>query len=209
MRVARNNLVNGSVVCSSPNNNLIAPYINGIAPSGYSIAASSTATTGGSLAANPWAYVISTKGVTGESPKNYQSTMNEVLLTSTGSTSVNTLNWNSIGVPDGNGFRIWRGSAGTGSENQYTDVSSSTSKLVDDGTLSWISGTMPTTQGAVSADRFHCGWNACQDSTLPVDPSGSTVTIDGAGSYATSGLLNTTTGLLVTSNGGKIGVQLS
>ena len=173
--------------------NLTAPFINGHAPAGYSITASSTSTTGGTLAANNWAYVISTKGVTGESGQANGIGGTEILLTSTGTTSANTLVW--ADMPLNSGYRIWRGNAGTGSENQYLDLAADTTTFVDDGSHAWTSGTLPSSSNACSSARFTMNSNAVQTSAGSQPPTGAVMQDDGKNQFVASGMLDTTTGL--------------
>ena len=208
----RNSIVSGGSGLYSYQSafNMTAPYTNAnTAPYNINtlVPASTTATTGGSLAANPWAYVITTLGVSGESSIDNSNATSEILLTSTGNTSVNTIYW--LTVPGNNGYRIYRGSAGTGSENQYVTVAAGVDSLADNGSLSWTPGTPPPSSTAVSASRFNFDSNVIQNPTQTTDPTGAAMGSDGHNQYAASGLLNTTTGLLVTSNGGKYGAQLA
>ncbi len=289
----RNSLVaTDGFISSQPTFNLTAPYINGNAPYGYTITASATSTTGGTLAANVWAYLISTLGVTGESNSDNAAGSSCIQLTSTGTTSSNTLYW--VDVPEESGFRIYRiqgaistfgtitggsgytdgtfngvpltggsgsgasatitvsggavtgvtiaspGNAGSGyaggdalsatasigsgtgfsvpvstisttpsGANEYYDVAQGTASFTDDGSYTWTAGSPSSTNTAVSAARFSMNSNVVQTPTQTAPPTGAVLTNDGLNQFASSGLLNTSTGLLVTSNGGKYGAQLS
>lgn len=207
----RNNIVSGGngFQNQSPNYNMTAPY-TGSNTAPYNIGTLtpviSTAATGGSLPAGTWYYVVTTLGITGESSINSSNQNSRMSITSTGSTSVNTVPW--LNVPGNNGYRVYRGTS-SGGENQYVTVAAGVDSLTDDGTLSWTAGTPPASSTAISANRFNFDSNCMQSPTQTSDPTGGTTASDGHNQYAASGLLNTTTGLLVASNGGKYGAPLS
>ena len=119
-------------------NNDITP---GLSPP--SIVSIATATTGGTLAANTYYYVVTALNANGETLASM-----EVKITTTGSTSANTISWN-LPVPGATSYRIYRGTA-TGAENVYYTKTPGTSvSFVDTGATS-ASGTPPTLNGAVS-----------------------------------------------------------
>lgn len=69
--------------------------------------AASTATTGGTLAAGTYFYVITATNAAGETTRS-----NEISITTTGAASTVTLNW--AAVPGATGYRVYRGTvAGT------------------------------------------------------------------------------------------------
>lgn len=73
-----------------------------------------TSTSGGTLAAGTYYYVVSTLNAAGESARS-----NEVSVVTSGSTSSNTITW--AAVPGATGYRIYRGTA-AGGENVYYSV---------------------------------------------------------------------------------------
>jgi hypothetical protein len=73
--------------------------------------AAATATTGGTLAAGTYFYVITALNALGETVAS-----NEVSITTTGTTSKNTLTW--AAVTGATGYRVYRGAA-AGAENVY------------------------------------------------------------------------------------------
>lgn len=209
----RNNMVSGGngLACLSPNNNVTAPYTNSnTQPPNISslIPPISTSSSGGHLADGTWFYVVTTLGVTGESTISNSNGNSRMSITSSGGgTSVNTVPW--LLVPNDNGYRVYRGTV-SGSENQYIQVAAGTDSLTDDGTLSWTSATPPASQTAVTSARFTFNSNVMQNPTQTAPPRDNTTQDDGLNQFsATLGaLLDTTTGLLLVSNGGRYGVQL-
>lgn len=97
-------------------------------------AAATTSTTGGTLAAATYYYVITTVSVTGESFRS-----NEMSVTTTGTTSSNTVNW--AAVTGATGYKIYRGTA-AGVENVFYSVGAVTTFL-DTGAAN-TAGTPPT-----------------------------------------------------------------
>jgi hypothetical protein len=98
-----------------------------------------TATTGGSLAANTYAYQVAATNASGTSAAVRS---NPVSITTTGSTSVNTLTWTA--VPGATGYVVYRqmGSSNIGWDSNT--VSSSTTSITDNGTnYTWATITAP------------------------------------------------------------------
>lgn len=73
--------------------------------------AASTATTGGTLAAGTYFYVITATNAAGETTRS-----NEISITTTGATSTVTLNWDA--VPGATGYRVYRGTV-AGTQTEY------------------------------------------------------------------------------------------
>src|SRR5690348_11651968 len=106
--------------------------------------AASTSTTGGALAAATYYYVVTALGYQGETTKS-----NEQSVTTTGTTSSNTIRW--AAVAGATGYRVYRGTA-SGSENVYYTVSSGTTlSLVDTGAAA-TSGSPPTVNTAIAVN---------------------------------------------------------
>lgn len=106
--------------------------------------AASTSTTGGALAAATYYYVVTALGYQGETTKS-----NEQSVTTTGTTSSNTITWGA--VAGATGYRVYRGTA-SGSENVYYTVSSGTTlSLVDTGAAA-TSGSPPTVNTAIAVN---------------------------------------------------------
>ena len=197
--ISRNNIIGGKGLASNESSyNLTAPVQNAI-----------TTTTGGTLAAGTYYYIVHTLGVTGESNATQgKGVSNEEAVTVSGSNSP-VLTWNS-GFNE-SGFRVWRTptNGASGSENVYFDVGD-VATWTDTGGAG-TSGTMPTTQTALSATRIAWNSNACQTSYTPVPPTGVGLTNDGANLVAASGLLDATTGKLTAaydSYRGTVGAEI-
>jgi hypothetical protein len=97
-----------------------------------------TATTGGSLAANTYYYVVTALNTAGQTLASA-----ETSIVTTGSTSANTITW-SPGVVGAATYRVWRGTA-SGAENVYYTTTNTT--YVDTGAAG-TSGTLPTSNTA-------------------------------------------------------------
>lgn len=213
----RNSIVSANgLVCNDPTVNMVGPYthanvVSGT-PSGLTIAAPSTSSTGGSLGAGPWYYGMTSIGVSGESTIFTTNGSNEVEITGlSGSTNQATLSF--LPVPYANSTNLYRGTA-SATYTEVANIPAGVTQVTDtgsgvtwsDGSTSWNSTSgSPSSNTAVSASRFQFNNNCVQ--TTAAKPSGNTVTQTG-NQYASSGLLNTTTGLLITSNGGLYGAQL-
>lgn len=89
--------------------------------------------------------------------------------------------------------------------NQFVSIASG-STFVDDGTATWTAGSPPTTNTAISASRFSFNTNVVQSTASP--PANVAPVSTSNNQYGTS-LLNTSTGLLLVSNGGLYGAQLA
>lgn len=96
-----------------------------------------TSTTGGTLAAATYYYVVTAVNSVGETIKS-----NEVTVTTTGTTSSNTVSWNP--VTNATGFKVYRGT-GTTLENVYYVVSSGSTLTYFDTNAASVAGTPPTT----------------------------------------------------------------
>lgn len=197
--ISRNNIIGTPGLASNETTyNLIAPIQNAI-----------TTTSGGTLAAGTYYYIVHTLGVTGESNANQgHGVSNEESVTVSGSNSP-VLTWNS-GFNE-SGFRVWRGTS-SGGESVYFDVGD-VNTWTDTGGAG-TAGTMPTTQTALSATRIAWNSNAAQTSnTIP--PTGAGLTNDGNNVSATSGMLDTSTGKMLSSwsgystDYGKIGAEFT
>jgi hypothetical protein len=97
-----------------------------------------TATTGGTLTANTYYYVITALNAAGQTLASY-----ETSITTTGTTSANTISWG-IGVAGATSYRVWRGTT-SGAENIYYTTTATT--YTDTGATG-TSGTLPTTNTA-------------------------------------------------------------
>ena len=106
--------------------------------------ATSTATTGGTLAAGTYFYKVTTLTAAGESTPS-----TEVSQATTGSTSTVTINWTA--VTNATGYKIYRGTA-TGAENKLitTIGSGSTVTFIDTGGAG-TTATLPSTNTALPA----------------------------------------------------------
>lgn len=103
----------------------------------------STSTSGGSLIAGTYYYVITATNAIGETIKS-----NEVSITTTGTTSSNSINWTS--VTNATGYKVYRGTA-AGAESVYYVISSgSTVTYVDTNATSTI-GTPPSSNSTGGA----------------------------------------------------------
>lgn len=94
-----------------------------------------TSTTGGTLAAGTYFYVVTAIFPQGESTKS-----NELSVVTTGTTSSNTINWTA--VTGATGYRIYRGTT-TGGQNVYYSVGAVTTYL--DTNAASTGGSPPTT----------------------------------------------------------------
>lgn len=198
--ISRNNIIGNEGLASNETSyNLIAPVQNAI-----------TTTSGGSLPANTYYYIVHSLGVTGESNAiASHGASNEESVATSGSNSP-VLGWNS--VPNVSGFRVWRGTT-SGGENVYFDVGNVTTWTDIGG--AGTSGTMPTTQTALSATRIAWNSNAAQTSNSAVPPTGAALTNDGKNVVATSGMLDSSTGKMLSSwsgyatDYGKVGAEFT
>jgi hypothetical protein len=203
------------------NGNLTAPYVNGSLPYGDSIPAISTATTGGTIpASTTFYYVVTALGVTGESGTASDQGGTEMTITTGATTNTNTVTVPFLGITgvyDGldyaSGYRVYRGTTSHG-ENEYVEVAAGSGvlELVDTGNLTWTPGTPPdfgTTSTALSASRIHVTANVIQTPGQRSVPTGATVVNGGGNVFADSDLLDPETGLLLVSNGGSAGAQLT
>lgn len=108
-----------------------------------------TATTGGTLAAGAYFYVVTALGVPAAWPPSSAGVIgetvasNEQTITTTGSTSENTVSW--AAVPGATGYKVYRGTA-AGGENVYFSVGTATS-FVDTGAAG-SAGTPPVASTA-------------------------------------------------------------
>ena len=219
----RNNLVSGGngLVCAESAYNMMGcySYANVVSgqPYGLSIAAPSINTSGGSLGANTWYYGMTTVGETGESTTTTSNGTNEVSVTTTGSTNAVTMY--RLPVPGESACNIYRGTA-SGTYTEVAQIPAGTTSWTDTGSevtysggsANWTSTSgAPSTNTAVSASRFNFDSNVVQNATQTTDPSGTAVASDGHNQYSAvlGALLNTSTGLLLISNGGKYGAQLA
>jgi hypothetical protein len=212
-------VIGGSWTLGSPTFNLSAPftYFNTSAGGGSLfgsfIAAPVINTAAGSIVAGTRNYQITTLGVTGESgigTDGQGPSTNSFTLT--GSTNTITFTWWGA-IPGNNGYNVYLDSTGTGVYNKFITLPPGTSSFTDDGSASpgghtWQSTSgPPATSTALSAARFIFTDNLTQAPTQTSVPTGPTV-VQSGNQFASSGLLNTTTGLRVVSDGGKSGVNL-
>lgn len=97
-------------------------------------------------------------------------------------------------------------------ENQYVEVAPGVTSLTDNGALSWTAGTPPASSTAVSANKFNFDSNLIQNPTQSAVPGGATSAADTGNVFSVNmpdgELLDLTTGLVLTSNGGNAGVNL-
>lgn len=109
--------------------------------------AGSTNTSGGTLAAGAYRYYITALNASGETTIS-----NEITITSTGATSVNTVNWNA--VTNATGYKIYRTAAGgaAGTQLLLTTVGAVTT-FADTGALT-PSGAFPTYNTAYSPGTY-------------------------------------------------------
>lgn len=103
-----------------------------------------TATTGGTLPAATYYYVVTTLNALGETTAS-----NEVSVTTTGTTSANTITWSA--VTGATGYRVYRGTA-TGTENVYYAVGAVTT-LTDTGAAA-STGSPPTNNTTANTAGF-------------------------------------------------------
>lgn len=213
IRDARNNFLstNGiEVAPAAQSSNMQCPYTsaNNSQVFGINVPAPSVNPNGGILGPGTWFYGVTAVGVTGETKAFATgSGSNELSVTTTGNSNSVT-----FGIFQGqyvfpSALHVWRGNT-AGGETQYTTIPANATSFTDDGTLTWTTATLPTTDTAVTASRFIINNNIAQGSAATNTPSGATVSASG-NQLVHSGVLNTTTGLLLVSNGGTIGAQLS
>lgn len=139
----------------------------------------STSTTGGTLPANTYYYVITALNANGETIAS-----NEKAQTTTGSTSSNTLSWGA--VAGATGYRIYRGTA-VGAENVYYQVGAVTTYL--DTNAASTGGAPPTSNGAYVSVSQQVGSEGTPQETI--NESGLIkVTLNGATSF----IINVTSG---------------
>jgi hypothetical protein len=151
-----------------------------------------TATTGGSLAASTYYYGVTAQGAGG----GETSVKASKSVTTTGTTSVNTVPWSAWGSWSMSGQRVYRG-VGSSSLTEYVEVANTANSLIDDGTLSWTSGSPPSSTTAwVTQGPYVFDSNAVE--TSYAQPTGENVQTDGLSIVVPSGggLFNETTGQL-------------
>lgn len=112
-------------------------------------AAGATATTGGTLAAGAYKYEVTAINTAGETLPS-----NEITITSTGSTSVNTVNW--AAVTGASGYKIYRTAAGgaTGTELLLATVTGGSTITYQDTGSGTPSGALPAANTALASGVY-------------------------------------------------------
>ncbi len=134
-------------------------YLNLFGTYAVTSATLSSSGTGGTLAAATYGYGVAAIGANSNKTQTIAPTPSSV--TTTGSTSRNTLSWTASS--GAKGYRIWRTING-GTTYFYNDVSAATTSIIDNGsTYTWSTTGTPTTINQTS------GLNLASDTNLTLD----------------------------------------
>lgn len=185
----RNNIVGSKGIWSwEPGYNLVAPAQ--LAPS--------TATTGGTLAAQTYYAKLTVLGVSGESLPSAEKS-----ITTTGTTSTITYSWSAM--PGVTGYNLYIGTT-AGGENIVINVGNVTSYTYTGS--GGAAGTPPAVNTAVSSARFEFDSNVVQTAQTGLPQTGAAMNNDIYNQIASSGLINTTTGLQIATPSGTVGAEI-